>query len=204
MRQAGNGLPLSFSTMLLAFYKPFDVLSQFTQEHPSHRTLAEFAFPPRVYPIGRLDRDSEGLLLLSDEARWTDLLLNPKHGHRRTYHAQVEGSTTEEAAKKLRAGGIDLGDFKTRRCEVSILSAEPAHPPRDPPVRYRKSVPTSWIELTLTEGKNRQVRRMTAAAGFPTLRLIRVAIGSLRLDCLELEPGEWRELSRAESEALLV
>lgn len=189
--------------MLLAFYKPFDVLSQFTREHPSHRTLAEFGFPPRVYPIGRLDRDSEGLLLLSDEARWNDLLLNPKHGHRRTYHAQVEGAVTEEAAKKLRAGGIDLGDFKTRRCEASILPGEPPHPPRDPPIRHRKTIPTSWLELTLTEGKNRQVRRMTAAAGFPTLRLIRVAIGGLRLDSLALRPGEWRELSREESEALL-
>lgn len=189
--------------MLIAFYKPFDVLSQFTQEHPSHRTLAEFGFPSRVYPIGRLDRDSEGLLLLSDEAKWTDLLLNPKHGHRRTYQAQVEGSATEDAMKKLRAGGIDLGDFKTLRCEAAILDAEPSHPARNPPIRYRKSVPTSWFELTLTEGKNRQVRRMTAAVGFPTLRLVRVAIGGLRLDSLGLRPGEWRELSAAERDRLL-
>lgn len=187
--------------MLLAFYKPFDVLSQFTQEHPSHRTLAEFGFPPRVYPIGRLDRDSEGLLLLSDEARCNDLLLNPKHRHRRTYHAQVEGEATDDALEKLRAG-LDLGDFKTQRCEAARLPAEPPHPPRDPPVRFRKTVPTSWIELTLTEGKNRQVRRMTAAVGFPTLRLIRVAIGALTLDSLGLMRGGWRELREDESRSL--
>ena len=189
--------------MLLAFYKPFDVLSQFTQEHPSHRTLAEFGFPPRVYPVGRLDRDSEGLLLLSDEPKWNDLLLHPKHGHRRTYQAQVEGCATEEAVKKLRGGGIDLRDFKTLPCEAAILDAEPSHPPRNPPIRYRKNIPTTWIELTLTEGKNRQVRRMTAAVGIPTLRLIRVAIGDVRLDELGLEPGQWRELLAAERDRLL-
>lgn len=189
--------------MLLAFYKPFDVLSQFTQEHPSHRTLAEFGFPPRVYPIGRLDRDSEGLLLLSDEPKWNDLLLHPKHGHRRTYQAQVEGCATEEAVKKLRDGGIDLRDFKTLPCEAAILDTEPSHPLRNPPIRYRKNIPTTWIELTLTEGKNRQVRRMTAAVGFPTLRLIRVAIGEVRLDELGLKPGQWRELPAAERDRLL-
>ena len=189
--------------MILAFYKPFDVLSQFTQEHPSHRTLAEFDFPPHVYPIGRLDRDSEGLLLLSDETRWNDLLLNPRHGHRRTYHAQVEGTITEVALKKLRSGGIDLGDFKTRPCEAASLSPGPDHPPRNPPIRFRKTVPTSWIELTLTEGKNRQVRRMTAAVGFPTLRLIRVAIGRLTVESLGLSPGQWRELGDEEPEIAL-
>jgi 23S rRNA pseudouridine2457 synthase len=188
--------------MLIAFYKPFDVLSQFTQEHPSHRTLAEFGFPPDVYPIGRLDRDSEGLLLLSDEARWNDLLLNPKHGHRRTYHAQVEGSVTEAALKQL-SDGLDLGDFKSKRCEASLLSHEPNHPPRNPPIRFRKTVPTSWIELTLTEGKNRQVRRMTAAVGFPTLRLIRVTIGGLTTTSLGLSPGQWRELEKNERDFVL-
>ena len=188
--------------MLIAFYKPFNVLSQFTKEHPSHRTLAEFGFPPDVYPVGRLDRDSEGLLLLSDEARWNDLLLNPKHGHRRTYHAQVEGLATDAAMQKL-GGGIDLGDFQTQRCEASLLSQEPSHPPRDPPIRFRKTVPTSWIELTLTEGKNRQVRRMTAAVGFPTLRLIRVAIGGVTIASLELTPGKWRELENNERDVVL-
>jgi len=189
--------------MLLAFYKPYDVLSQFTQEHPSHRTLAEFEFPPRVYPIGRLDRDSEGLILLSDEARWTDRPLNPRRGHPRTYHALVESEVTEEALIRLRRGGIDLKDFRTLPCLARRLEAEPAHPPRDPPVRYRKTVPTSWVELTLTEGKNRQVRRMTAAVGFPTLRLIRVGIGGISLTGLKLKPGEWRELDAREQQQVL-
>lgn len=189
--------------MLIAFYKPYDVLSQFTQEHPSHRTLAEFGFPPRVYPIGRLDRDSEGLLLLSDEARWTDRLLNPRRGHPRSYQAQVEGEVTDEALRRLSRGGVDLKDFRTLPCGASRLEIEPAHPPRHPPVRFRKSVPTSWIELTLTEGKNRQVRRMTAAVGFPTLRLIRVRIGGLALTDLKLDPGQWRELSGTEVQQML-
>lgn len=189
--------------MLLAFHKPYDVLSQFTQEHPSHRTLAEFGFPPRVYPIGRLDRDSEGLLLLSDEARWTDRLLNPRRGHPRTYHAQVEGEVTEAALMRLRRGGLDLKDFRTLPCLARRLDAEPAHPPREPPVRYRKTVPTSWVELALTEGKNRQVRRMTAAVGFPTLRLIRVRIGGISLTGLKLKTGEWRELDAREQQKVL-
>ncbi len=188
--------------MLIAFHKPFNVLSQFTRELPSHRTLADFGLPPQVYPIGRLDRDSEGLLLLSDEARWNDLLLNPKHGHRRTYHAQVEGIATDDALKNL-CGGLDLGDFNTRRCGASLLSDDPHHPPRDPPIRFRKTVPTSWVALTLTEGKNRQVRRMTAAVGFPTLRLIRVAIGGLTLDSLGATPGQWKELDKDVRDRLL-
>lgn len=184
--------------MLLAFYKPYDVLSQFTQEHPSHHTLAEFGFPPDVYAIGRLDRDSEGLLLLSDEAHWNDRLLNPRHAHPRTYHAQVDGAVTEEALQKLRRGGLDLKDFRTLPCQATRLEPEPAHPPRVPPIRVRQSIPTSWVELSLTEGKNRQVRRMTAAVGFPTLRLIRVSIGGLKLAELGLKAGEWRELAADE------
>jgi 23S rRNA pseudouridine2457 synthase len=151
-----------------------------------------------VYSIGRLDRDSEGLLLLSDEARWTDRLLNPRRGHSRTYHAQVEGEVTDEALRRLARGGVDLKDFLTLPCRATRLETEPLHPPRDPPVRFRKTVPTSWIELTLTEGKNRQVRRMSAAVGFPTLRLIRVRIGGLALADLKIESGQWRELSAAE------
>lgn len=187
--------------MLLAFYKPFDVLSQFTQEHPSHRTLSEFGFPPHVYPIGRLDRDSEGLLLLSDEAKWNDRLLNPRHAHPRTYHAQVEGAISDEALRKLRSG-VDLKEFRTLPCQATRLDAEPLHPPRNPPIRFRKKIPTSWLELTLTEGKNRQVRRMTAAVGFPTLRLVRVSIGRLKLADLGLDPGQWRELTQAEQKSL--
>ncbi len=189
--------------MLLAFYKPYDVLSQFTQEHPSHRTLAEFGFPKNVYAIGRLDRDSEGLLLLSDEAKWNDRLLNPRHAHPRTYHAQVDGTVTDEALLSLRGGGIDLKDFRTLPCRAARLAADPGHPPRNPPVRYRREIPTSWVELTLTEGKNRQVRRMTAAVGFPTLRLVRVSIGGLKLAELGLEPGQWRELGAAEQRQVL-
>lgn len=188
--------------MLLAFYKPFDVLSQFTQEHPSHRTLAEFGFPQNVYPVGRLDRDSEGLLLLSDEAHWNDRLLNPRHAHRRCYHAQVDGEITVQALAQLRRS-VDLKEFRTLPCEASRLELDPGHPPRDTPIRVRKNIPTSWIELALTEGKNRQVRRMTAAVGFPTLRLVRVRIGSLGLAELNLAPGEWRELSEAEQGRLL-
>jgi 23S rRNA pseudouridine2457 synthase len=187
--------------MLIAFHKPYDVLSQFTQEHPSHRTLAEFGFPPSVYPIGRLDRDSEGLLLLSDEAKWNDRLLNPRHAHPRTYHAQVDGDVSAEALRKLRSG-VDLKEFHTLPCQARRLEAEPAHPPRHPPVRFRKNIPTSWVELTLTEGKNRQVRRMTAAVGFPTLRLVRVSIGGLKLADLGLEPGQWRELTAVEVKKL--
>ncbi len=188
--------------MLLAFYKPFDVLSQFTQEHPTHRTLAEFGFPTDVYPIGRLDRDSEGLLLLSDEAKWNDLLLNPRHAHPRAYQAQVEGEISDTALRQLRSG-VDLKEFSTLPCQATRRDTEPAHPPRDPPIRFRKSVPTSWLELTLTEGKNRQVRRMTAAVGFPTLRLVRVSIGGLKLADLNLSAGQWRELSPVEQRTLL-
>ena len=189
--------------MLIAFHKPFDVLSQFTQEHPSHHTLAEFGLPPDVYAIGRLDRDSEGLLLLSDEAHWNDRLLNPRHAHPRSYHAQVVGEVTEQALRQLRSG-LDLKDFHTLPCKAQRLDSNPAHPPRNPPIRYRKNIPTSWIELTLTEGKNRQVRRMTAAVGFPTLRLIRVSIGGLKIANLALQPGQWRELTAEEQQSLLL
>ena len=188
--------------MLIAFSKPFDVLSQFTQEHPSHRTLAEFGFPPDVYPVGRLDRDSEGLLLLSDEARWNDRLLNPRHAHPRCYHAQVDGEITDHALEQLRAG-VALKEFRSLPCRAKRLGADPAYPPRVPPIRVRKNIPTSWIELELTEGKNRQVRRMTAAVGFPTLRLLRVRIGGLCLEELDIAPGDWRELTDDEERSAL-
>lgn len=187
--------------MLLAFDKPYGVLSQFTQEHESHRTLAEFGFPKGVYPIGRLDSDSEGLLLLSDEAHWNERLLHPKHAHARTYHAQVERTPTEQALEQLRRG-VELPDFTARPCKAKLLDADPDHPPRVPPIRARKSVPTSWVELKLTEGKNRQVRRMTAAVGFPTLRLIRVAIGELTSEELQLSAGKWCELDDKQTRLL--
>lgn len=185
--------------MILAFHKPYGVLSQFTQEKPEHRTLAEFGFPKRVYPIGRLDWDSEGLLLLSDEREWNDRLLNPRHGHERTYHVQVEGKATEEEAARLRKGVV-LQGRKTKPCVARLLT-DPGYPPRKPPIRFRLSVPVSWIEIKLIEGRNRQVRRMTAATGFPTLRLIRVAVGLFRLG--DLEEGRWRELSSPERKLLL-
>jgi len=186
--------------MLLIFHKPYGVLSQFTKESPHHRTLAEFKFPKNVYSIGRLDWNSEGLLLLSDEKEWNDRLLHPRHAHQRTYHAQVEGIATEKAMELLRKG-VMIGDYKTKPCAARLL-VEPGYEPRSVPIRFRLSVPTSWVELKLTEGKNRQVRRMTAAAGFPTLRLIRAAYGGLRLG--DLTPGQWRELDASQKKLLTV
>jgi 23S rRNA pseudouridine2457 synthase len=191
--------------MLLAFNKPYDVLSQFTREVITHHTLADYGFPPDVYGVGRLDRDSEGLLLLSDEAAWTDRLLNPKQEHPRTYWAQVEGKVESVALQSLQKG-VRLKDHQSRPCLARVLDAvDPVSilPPRVPPVRFRLSLPTSWIELTLTEGKNRQVRRMTAAVGNPTLRLVRVRIGQLDLLELGLAPGEWKRLSREEEKRVL-
>ncbi|HNX68684.1 MAG TPA: pseudouridine synthase [Candidatus Omnitrophota bacterium] len=186
--------------MILAFHKPYGILSQFTQQEPEHRTLAEFGFPEQVYPIGRLDWDSEGLLLLSDEKEWNDLLLHPRHGHERTYHAQVEGLATEEAMAQLRKGVMIQGR-KTEPCQARLI-ADPGYPPRDPPIRFRLSVPTSWVELKLIEGKNRQVRRMTAAVGFPTLRLVRTAIGAFELG--SLAEGKWRELDPRQRQLLKI
>lgn len=182
--------------MVIAFHKPYGVLCQFTPDQPGQRVLAEFAFPRGVYPVGRLDMDSEGLLLLTDEAGFNHRFLDPDRGHPRTYLAQVEGVPTEEALLRLRRGGIDIQGHRSRPCEVCLMDPQPGIPPRDPPVRFRKSIPTSWIELRLVEGKNRQVRRMTAAVGFPTLRLIRVAVGGFAAP--DLAAGEWRELSPAE------
>lgn len=182
--------------MLLAFHKPYGVLSQFTPEPGSRwQTLADFGFPESVYPIGRLDADSEGLLLLSDEPGLNTRLLDPRRAHRRTYWAQVERIPSPDALAQL-ARGIILEGRKTLPCRAALLDPQPSVPPRDPPIRFRKHVPDCWIALELIEGKNRQVRRMTAAAGHPTLRLIRVAIGALELS--GLAPGEWRGLSAAE------
>ena len=187
--------------MILAFNKPYGVLSQFTREAPHHRTLAEFGFPPGVYPVGRLDSDSEGLLLLSDEKKLVDRLLNPRNRHPRTYWSQVEGRPSPRDLLPLERGGIIIRDYRTLPCRARIIPGEPDVPPREPPVRYRANIPTAWLELTLVEGKNRQVRRMTAAMGFPTLRLLRVRIGNLPLD--GLEPGTWKELSPSERQAVM-
>lgn len=176
---------------LILFNKPYDVLSQFTDARsPSPRaTLSDFIKIPKVYPAGRLDRDSEGLLLLTDDGAVQARISDPRHKLAKTYLAQVEGSPTEADLEPLRRG-VELKDGATRPAGARLIAA-PALWARVPPVRYRKSVPDAWIELTLTEGRNRQVRRMTAAIGFPTLRLVRWRIGDWSLD--GLAPGDWRE-----------
>jgi 23S rRNA pseudouridine2457 synthase len=181
--------------MLIAFNKPFGVLSQFTGDGSPNRALAEFNFPKNVYPIGRLDADSEGLLLLSDEPEWNERLLHPRHAHEREYWAQVEKIPLPENLKKLE-NGILIQGRKTLPCRVWLLKPQPEIPPRVPPIRFRKSVPDCWIGLELIEGKNRQVRRMTAAIGYPTLRLMRVRIGNFWLG--DLAAGQWRNLSAKE------
>lgn len=184
--------------LLIALNKPYGVLSQFTPEPGSRwRTLADFGLPPRVYALGRLDADSEGLLLLSDEPGLNARLLDPEHGHSREYWAQVERVPDDGSLLRL-SRGIQLGDQRCRPCRVRRLEPPPDVPPRDPPIRYRKNVSDSWISLELIEGKNRQVRRMTAAVGHPTLRLIRTRINGLTLDALHLAPGAWRELTASE------
>jgi 23S rRNA pseudouridine2457 synthase len=186
--------------VLLAFNKPWGVLSQFTPDGSGNRTLAEFGFPKGVYPLGRLDADSEGLLLLSDEPGLNTKLLNPKRGHVRVYWAQVERVPDMEALRKLAAGPVIQGR-KSERCVARLIEPCPEPPPRDPPIRVRKTVPTAWLQLELVEGKNRQVRRMTAAVRHPTLRLIRVRIGEFELG--DLAPGTWRELSASERRLVL-
>ena len=186
--------------MLLAFNKPYGCLSQFTPDGSSNKTLAEFGFPPNVYPLGRLDADSEGLLLLSDEAGLNTRLLDPKNAHERCYWAQVEKIPTDESLKKLEEG-LTIQDYLTRPVRFCLLDPQPMVPPRDPPIRVRKTVPDCWIALELTEGKNRQVRRMTAAIGHPTLRLIRIRIGKFELG--ELPVGTWRKLDASERAAVL-
>jgi len=186
--------------MLLALHKPYGVLSQFTPEPGSRwRTLADFKLPPRAYALGRLDADSEGLLLLADEPGLNSRLLDPEAGHRREYWVQVEGVPGTEALRKL-AGGVRIGALNIRPCTVRPLDPAPELPPRVPPIRVRKSVPDSWLALELTEGKNRQVRRMTAAVGHPTLRLVRVRIGQFQPR--DLAPGQWRELTAGERAAV--
>jgi len=191
----GHGaISASRRSMLLAFNKPFDVLSQFTPEQSGQRTLAEAGFPKNVYPLGRLDRDSEGLLLLSDERGLNTRLLDPENGHSRVYWAQVEGQIEEHALQRLRSGVMFEGKA-TLVAHAKLIT--PDEPPRQPPIRVRQNIPTSWLELELTEGRNRQVRKMTATVGFPTLRLIRTRIGKFDLPA-DLLPGQWRELTEAE------
>jgi 23S rRNA pseudouridine2457 synthase len=178
--------------MLIAFNKPHGVLCQFTDRStPPRPTLADFGLPPGVYAAGRLDADSEGLLLLTDDGALAHRLTDPRHKRPKTYWVQVEGSPDAGQLERLRRGVL-LADGPTLPAQARLLEA-PDLWPRDPPVRVRKSVPDAWLELILREGRNRQVRRMTAAVGLPTLRLARVAIGAYRLG--SLAPGTWRELS---------
>jgi len=179
--------------MLIAFNKPFGVVCRFRRE-PGRVTLADYISVPRVYPAGRLDTDSEGLLLLTDDGVLQARIANPRHELAKVYWAQVEGAPTEAALSALRSG-VDLGDFTTRAAGARLID-EPANLwPRVPPIRYRAKIPTAWLELTLREGKNRQVRRMTARVGFPTLRLVRAAIGQVGV--AGLAPGAWREIDAA-------
>ncbi|HEX5352799.1 MAG TPA: pseudouridine synthase [Rhodanobacteraceae bacterium] len=177
--------------MLILFNKPFNVLCQFTDHGGQpRRTLAEFHLPPNVYPAGRLDFDSEGLLLLTDEGALAHRITDPRHKWPKTYLVQVEGTPDRSALQRLR-DGVELKDGMTRPADVRALQRAPDWLwPRDPPVRFRKTVPDAWIELTIREGRNRQVRRMTAAVGLPTLRLIRTRIGEHALG--ELAPGTYR------------
>jgi 23S rRNA pseudouridine2457 synthase len=183
----------------IIFHKPYGVLSQFTQETEKHRTLKDYIQVSNVYPVGRLDWDSEGLLLLTNNGPLQHRLSDPRFGHQRTYWVQVERIPDEDAIAKLQTG-VEIQDYRTRPAQVRRLATEPTLPERDPPIRFRKNVPTAWLEMTLTEGKNRQVRRMTAAVGFPTLRLVRVSIVHIQLD--GLQPGEWRDLTPAELKLL--
>ena len=186
--------------MLIALHKPFGVLSQFSPDDSTNRPLAGFGLPPRVYAIGRLDADSEGLLLLSDEACWNERLLHPDRSHPREYWVEVERVPADAALAAL-AAGVSVQGRLTLPCRAWRLEPQPSPPPRVPPVRFRKSVPTCWIALELAEGRNRQVRRMTAAVGHPTLRLVRVRIGGLSLG--QLAPGQWKMLAPAERAKVL-
>lgn len=190
--------PLKWTYLLLN--KPYGVLTQFRDGSANPRpTLKEYVPIPGVYPVGRLDRDSEGLLLLTNHGALQHRLSDPQFGHPRTYWAQVEGVPEEPALEALRHG-ITIQGYRTRPGQVQLLGDSPDLPPRDPPIRVRQTIPTAWLEMTLTEGRNRQVRHMTAAVGLPTLRLIRVAIAHLTL--AGLAPGQWRVLNPTEVAAL--
>jgi 23S rRNA pseudouridine2457 synthase len=180
---------------LILFNKPFQVMSQFSP-HPSRPTLAEYLDIPGIYPAGRLDADSEGLMLLTDDGALQHQISHPEHKKPKTYLVQVEGVPSSEQLDCLRQP-LNLGDFTTQPCTVQRIQEPDWLWPRDPPIRVRQSVPTSWLAITLTEGKNRQVRRMTAAVALPTLRLIRSAIGDYSLASHPVLPGEWLELGNS-------
>ncbi|MGG6237650.1 pseudouridine synthase [Nodosilinea sp. AN01ver1] len=191
----------------ILFYKPYNVLSQFSEGKTPpasttelRLTLKDFVPVADVYPVGRLDRDSEGLMLLTDHGRVQHRLSDPRFAHPRTYWVQVEQVPSAAALAQLRQG-VTIKGYRTRPCQVKQLATAPELPPRDPPIRFRQSIPTAWLEMTLQEGKNRQVRRMTAAVGHPTLRLVRMAIAHLQLGTLQ--PGQWRSATADERQGLL-
>jgi 23S rRNA pseudouridine2457 synthase len=184
--------------VLIAFNKPFGVICKF-RPHPGRRTLADYIDVANVYPAGRLDTDSEGLLLLTDDGALQARIANPRHKLAKIYWAQVEGAPTELALTQLR-NGVDLGDFKTQPVGARLIDEPSNLWARDPPIRYRARIPTAWLELTLREGKNRQVRRMTARVGLPTLRLVRAGIGQIGVH--GLAPSAWREIDAAAPWAL--
>ena len=184
---------------LLLLNKPYGVICQFTPSAP-HQCLADYVSEKGVYPAGRLDTDSEGLLLLTDYGPLQARIADPQHKLPKTYWVQVEGAPDDAALEPLRQG-VNLGDFTTQPAQVRIIDEPPALWPRNPPIRSRANIPTAWLEMVIREGKNRQVRRMTAKVGFPTLRLIRARIGDFSLT--DLMPGQWREAAPAEFQALL-
>jgi 23S rRNA pseudouridine2457 synthase len=182
----------------IVLFKPYDVLCQFSDVE-GRETLKTFVSIPGVYPVGRLDRDSEGLLILTDDGRLSHCLTDPRFAHPKTYLVQVERVPSPQALEALRRG-VDLNDGRTRPARVELLAEPPALPDRSVPIRFRKNVPTAWLRLTIREGRNRQVRRMTAAVEHPTLRLVRIAIGPISLG--DLAVGHWRELTAVELAAL--
>lgn len=190
----------------ILFNKPYNVLCQFTDNSDNRQRLLlkDYIPIPNVYPVGRLDLDSEGLLLLTDNGQLQHRLANPKFAHPRTYYVQVENIPDKSALDKLREGVV-IKNYLTRKAKVHLLADAPDLPPRIPPIRDRQNIPTCWLEIILTEGRNRQVRHMTAAVGFPTLRLVRVSIGeeSKLINMRGLDPGQWRKLTSPEVKMLL-
>lgn len=183
----------------IKFWKPYQVLTQFTDDDSERETLADYIDLKGVYAAGRLDYDSEGLMILTDDGNLNHMLTHPKHGHPRTYWAQVEKIPDESALDNIRRGGLEIKNYRTKPAMARFID-EPDLPERIPPIRYRANIPDCWLELTLTEGKKRQVRRMTAAIGHPTLRLVRASIGSITLDGLQV--GQWQELNSTEMKSL--
>jgi 23S rRNA pseudouridine2457 synthase len=181
--------------MYIAFFKPYGILSQFTSEN-MNETLSAFNLPKNIYPAGRLDKDSEGLLILSDDGTFINQLLNPKFDKQKIYWVQVEKIPTEESLNRLRQGGITIQDYVTKPASIKILEPQPIVPERIPPIRTRLAIPTCWLEIKISEGKNRQVRRMTASINHPTLRLIRMQVGKYELG--DLTPGQWVEIQRCD------